>query len=152
MQSRDEFYTPPDLWEKITHLIPRDKVIWEAFPGNGKSTTKLRELGFTVVSNPGEDFFEHNHGDIVVSNPPYSKKQEVLQRLYDLDKPFILLLPAHSFFNQYMEKFDEHMSLVTPRYRIQFESDYEVKRRKCPYVSSFFCWKMGVSEKFTRID
>ena len=32
-------------WESVAHLIPRDKVIYEAFYGDGTSGRHLRELG-----------------------------------------------------------------------------------------------------------
>lgn len=32
----------------------------------------------------------------MISNPPFSKKDDVLKRAYDLNKPFALLLPVNS--------------------------------------------------------
>lgn len=39
---------------------------------------------------PSEDY------DIIISNPPFSQKDNVLKRLYELDKPYamLLLIPA----------------------------------------------------------
>ena len=33
----DEYFTPKSAWEAIKDYIPKDKVIWEAFYGNGTS-------------------------------------------------------------------------------------------------------------------
>ena len=33
----DDYMTPKYAWENIEHIIPNDKVIWEAFYGDGKS-------------------------------------------------------------------------------------------------------------------
>lgn len=46
----------------------------------------------------GKDFFEYEpeHWDIMISNPPFSKKDKVLERAYQLGKPFALLLPVNS--------------------------------------------------------
>ena len=49
----------------------------------------LQSLGFKVV-HECVDFFENNLGDIVVSNPPFSKKAKVLERLVELQKPLDL--------------------------------------------------------------
>jgi hypothetical protein len=91
-----EYYTPTWVWDCLASYIPKDKVIWEAFRCDDELSTKsaeyLRTLGFQVV-NPLCDFFENDYGDIVVSNPPYNKKKEVIKRLIELDKPFILILP-----------------------------------------------------------
>jgi len=48
--------TPRSAWENIEHLIPKVKVIWEAFYGNGDSGDHLKDLGFDTIHEP-EDFF-----------------------------------------------------------------------------------------------
>jgi methylase of polypeptide subunit release factors len=41
------------------------------------------------------DFFANTHlGDLIVSNPPFTKKKEVLETLLRINKPFILLRDA----------------------------------------------------------
>ena len=76
----DDYMTPKYAWENIQQYIPKDKIIWEAFMGDGKSGKYLEELGFNVIHNDN-DFFENNEGDIVVSNPPFSKSKDILNRL-----------------------------------------------------------------------
>lgn len=49
----------------------------------------------------GKDFFTYTPEELIgidclVSNPPYSIKDEVLERLYLLDKPFMMLLPQNT--------------------------------------------------------
>lgn len=64
----DDYMTPKSAWENIKKYIP-NKVIWEAFYGDGKSGQYLSELGFNVI-HKDIDFFTNNEGEIVVSNPP----------------------------------------------------------------------------------
>jgi len=57
----------------------------------------LKESGYSVVYSHiwhGQDFFRYEpaHYDIIVSNPPFTRKLEVLERLYQLDCPFAVLL------------------------------------------------------------
>jgi hypothetical protein len=89
----DDYMTPKYAWENIKDYIPKDKVIWEAFYGDGKSGEYLRELGFNVIHNDN-DFFESNEGDIIVSNPPFSDKNKTINRLKELDKPFIMIITS----------------------------------------------------------
>ena len=70
----DDYMTPKYCWEWIKQYIPNDRVIWEAFYGDGKSGDYLKELGFNVIHEE-DDFFENNKGDIIISNPPFSKKR-----------------------------------------------------------------------------
>ena len=80
----DNYRTLKENWELIKEYIPKDKEIWEPFYCDGSSGQDLRDMGFDV-HHEDEDFFEHDHGDIVVSNPPFSKKREVLKRLKALN-------------------------------------------------------------------
>ena len=36
-QKHDDYMTPKSAWENIKQYIPQDKVLWEAFYGNGQS-------------------------------------------------------------------------------------------------------------------
>ena len=42
MNPTDEYMTPPSAWEAIQKYIPKNKVIWEAFYGDGKLGDALR--------------------------------------------------------------------------------------------------------------
>ncbi len=57
LKKHDDYMTPKYAWENIQYLIPKDKVIWEAFYGGGKSGEYLKELGFDVIHDE-VDFFE----------------------------------------------------------------------------------------------
>lgn len=41
------------------------------------------------------NFFEYEpqHYDLIITNPPYSFKDQFLKRAFELDKPFMMLLP-----------------------------------------------------------
>lgn len=139
----DDYETPDNAWDLIKDYIPKDKVIWESFYATGKSGEYLRKMGFEVIHND-EDFFENNRGDICVSNPPFTIKKEVLQRLKELDKPFILLMPQQTINAKYfMDMFrEENIQLLIPPKRIHFIKNGDDKT-KCSFDCAFFCWKMG---------
>ena len=148
-KKHDDYMTPKYAWEHIQHLIPTDKVIWEPFYGNGQSGNDLRELGFEVIHEP-IDFFENNLGDIIVSNPPFSKSKEVLTRLKELDKPFILILPTQKLNTSYVRENykNTELQIIIPRKRIQFIKmvDGEVGKQKnvCSFDCYYYCYKMNL--------
>ena len=117
----DDYMTPKSAWENISHIIPADKVIWEPFYGDGKSGEYLRELGFEVIHEE-IDFFENNLGDIIVTNPPFSKSKEVVARLMELDKPFIIIFPSSKICTSYMRDAfkNKKLQIIIPKKRIQF--------------------------------
>jgi uncharacterized protein YeeX (DUF496 family) len=148
----DDYMTPKYAWENIKHLIPKDKQIWEAFYGDGKSGTYLKELGFNVIHEP-VDFFENNLGDIIVSNPPFSKSKEVLNRLKELDKPFILILPSSKINTQYIRENykNQGLQIIIPRKRIHFEKlvDGNVPenwKNACNFDCFYYCYKIGLDK------
>ena len=58
-EKHDDYMTPKTAWENIAHLIPKNKIIWEAFYGNGESGKYLTDLGFDTIHQE-VDFFENN--------------------------------------------------------------------------------------------
>ena len=141
----DEWFTPKHAWEDIAHLIPRDAVLWEAFSGNGQSAVYLRELGFDVVCD-GADFFESDpKGDIVVTNPPFSKSKRVLQRLVELQIPFLMILPACKVTTQHFQRLfsstARDLKLIVPRKRINFTKP-NVPRSRASFDCLYYAWKV----------
>jgi len=143
----DDYMTPKSAWENIKDYIPKDKVIWEAFYGNGSSGNYLKELGFETIHTE-VDFFENNLGDIIVTNPPFSKIKEILKRLIILDKPFILILPSSKINTSYFREWkDKNIQIIIPRKRIHFEKTIEgkleQKKSVCNFDCLYYCYKMG---------
>lgn len=151
----DDYMTPPSAWSNIKHLIPSDKIIWEAFWGDGKSGLHLEELGFNVIHDE-DDFFESNKGDIVVSNPPFTKVKEILQRLVEMDKPFILILPSSKINTQYVRNIfkdqGDKLQIVIPRKRIQFIKNGDELQNKCNFDCFYYCWKMNLERDIIWLD
>lgn len=95
----DEIYTPENAVTPLLKYIPKNIVIWEATDyGESKITKVLKDNGWKVISTHKRDLnfltdkpqFEY---DMIITNPPYSLKNEFIKRCYELKKPFALLLP-----------------------------------------------------------
>lgn len=97
----DELYTPPYAIKPLLKYIPNGvKTIW--CPCDNLESNIVKELltnGYDVISShiqEGKDFFTWaptQDYDMIITNPPYSLKEEMLERCYELGKPFALLLP-----------------------------------------------------------
>ena len=103
----DEVYTPAyavrplvkylRLFEKIKgHPIK----IWCPFDTQSSQYVQVfREAGFEVIHShieEGKNFFFYEPDeqyDVIISNPPFSQKDNVLKRLFELNKPYAMLLP-----------------------------------------------------------
>ena len=93
----NELYSPYFVVDHIIKYLPRDKIIWTPFDCEWSAFyQKLKEEGYRVVRSSlqdRQDFFEYepDEWDIIVSNPPFSLKNKVLERLYSFNKPFAIL-------------------------------------------------------------
>lgn len=63
----------------------------------------LKQSGFNIINTHiarGGDFLKMDYSklqfDCIVSNPPFTLKDEILERLYKINKPFAILLPIQS--------------------------------------------------------
>jgi hypothetical protein len=123
---------------------------WEAFYGNGHSGTVLSDLGCTVIQS-NVDFFEMNETivskmDMIISNVPFSKKKEVLVKLKELDKPFIIIMPMSTLFTQYIrETFGNKLQLIIPQKRMHFMKNGVVLKRTS-FDCCYFCYKQNLEK------
>jgi len=153
----DDYMTPKVAWDSIKHFIPKDKVIWEAFYGDGKSGEHLNSLGFNVIHRP-VDFFTNDLGDIIVSNPPFSLTKDIMGRLLFLDKPFILLLPASKLITSYIRLWkDKGLQIIIPRKRIHFTKlvNGEVPegwKNACNFDCFYYCYKMNLPHQINWLE
>ena len=128
----DEYYTPQNAVNMIIPYILRKyktKTIWCPFDkADSKFVMTFKDKGFDVNYGhieTGQDFFEYQEpqGDIVVSNPPFSKRDEIFQRLYEWDIPFALIINFNGLFDskKRADIFREHkVEMLVPRGRMKF--------------------------------
>ena len=152
--------TPKHAWENIAHLIPKDKIMWEAFYGDGTSGTHLRDLGFNTIHEP-IDFFDDDtvpEYDILISNPPFSQSKNIMNRLYELDKPFILIMPSSKINTSYFRQWrDRNIQIVIPIKRIHFTKlvDGIVPdnyKSSCNFDCFYYCYKIGLDKDITWLE
>ena len=156
----DDYTTPKHAWADIQEIIPRDKVIWEPFYCDGVSGKYLQQLGFDVI-HENIDFFTTDNGDIIVSNPPFSKTKEILTRLRLLDKPFILIMPISKLCTQYTRNIfkdsEDKLQIIIPAKRIHFIKVVDGQEvndcsNKCNFDSVYYCWKIGLQTDITWLN
>ena len=153
----DDYMTPKYAWENIKQFIPKDKIIWEAFYGDGKSGDFLTELGYEVIHEE-VDFFENDLGDIIVSNPPFSQSKEVMARMLILDKPFIIILPSSKINTFYFRAWkDKGLQIIIPRKRIHFTKlvDGVIPdnwKNACNFDCFYYTYKMNLPKDIIWLD
>ena len=154
----DDYMTPKSAWDDIKQYIPKDKLIWEAFYGDGVSGQYLREMGFNVI-HEDIDFYENDLGDVIVSNPPFSDAKRVMKRLALLDKPFIIIMPSSKINTSYFREtfMNKDIQIIIPRKRIHFTKlvngvmpvDF---KSSCNFDCFYYCYKIGLTKDITWLE
>ena len=148
----DDYMTPKYAWENIKEYIPKNGILWEAFYGDGKSGKYLSEMGFNVIHEK-IDFFDDNtrpEYNILISNPPFSLSKEIMNKLFEIDKPFILIFPSSKINTQYFRKWkDKGIQIIIPRKRIQFIKNGNELNNKCNFDCFYYCYKIGLKKDIT---
>lgn len=92
----------------------------------------------------GQDFFTYQPEDfdVIVSNPPYTQKDRVIERLYELEKPFAVLLPLNSLqgVGRY-RYFKNGIQILTFDKRIGFHNaeSMEEYKKGSSFATAYFC-------------
>lgn len=101
----DEFYTPQYAIKPLIKYLKPNNTIWCPFDTEESNFVKvLAEAGHFIVCshiNEGVDFFKTDvpkNINYIISNPPYSKKFEVFERLFTLNVPFAMLVGVVGLF------------------------------------------------------
>ena len=92
----------------------------------------------------GKNFFEFEptEYDVIISNPPFTQKDAVLKRLYELGKPFAILLPLNSLQGVSRYKyFKQGIQILTFDKRIGFHNPENMKEYKkgSSFATAYFC-------------
>lgn len=146
----DEFYTPGYAIEPVMKYITPTGTIWCPFDTEESLFVKLfREAGFTVIATHianGQDFFEMDPPkcDYIISNPPYSVKGKVLERLFEIGKPFAMLVGVVGLFES-KHRFDlfknHNFEIMYMDKRIAYFKSYEEQKPSLnpPFSSVYIC-------------
>lgn len=144
----NELYTPFYAVDHIIKYLPKDKIIWLPFDEEWSAyNQRLTEEGFNVVRSSlsdGKDFFtyEPENWDLIVSNPPFSIKDKIIKRLYELNKPFAILLPLNSLQGKSRyEYFKQGIQVLSFDARICYHTkdDMHNIQKGSPFATAYFC-------------
>ena len=111
----------------------------------------LRSYGYSVLTShikDGKDFLKYKpteRYDLIVTNPPFSIKNKFLQRAFDLQTPFMFLLPITTLEGVRRNKmFKENViQLLIPNWRFNFISE---KSSGAWFQTSWFTYGLGLEK------
>ena len=144
----DEYYTPAYAVYPIMKYLKKKSTIWCPFDKKESQFVQvLLKNGFDVMYGhieTGQDFFEVEvpDCDYIISNPPYSLKGDIFKRLYDIGKPFAMLINFQGIFD-HKDRFEMfrnnkvEMLWLSPR--VNYIKPNENSASGVPFQSGYLC-------------
>lgn len=146
----DERYTPPILVYPILKYLKPQSIIWCPFDTkDSEFVICLVESGHNVIYSHisfGFDFFETykrrfdelKDVDYIISNPPFSRKLDVLKELYRIGKPFAMLMNIEILNYQEVGNFflDKELQLLIVDKKVSFDGNTS------SFNTSYFCYNI----------
>ena len=143
-------FTPRDMLQsQQLSIFRRGGVIWCPFDTEQSNYVKIfKEHGNKVIYthiNDGQDFFKINREcDYIISNPPYSMKTEVLEKLFTQSKPFAMLLGVVGLFEskrRYNLFANNNFEVMYFDKRIAYFKNYDDEKPSVnpPFSSVYIC-------------
>ena len=140
----DECHTPMYGVKPILKYAERfrGKIIWCPFDTEESEFVKVlhahgHKVVFSHIDN-GQDFYEYepDEWDVIISNPPFTGKRQIFERVLSFNKPFALIM-SNTWLNDSAPKqlFGNEMQLLMFEERMKFNN-----MDKITFSSSYFCW------------
>ncbi len=136
---KDEYYTPKMLIDFLVPYLYEKGIIKILCPFDDETSNYVKlfkKYGFDVIYghiNQGKDFFdkwwiEHDF-DILISNPPFSKKNEIIRLLNDENINFMLLMNLMSInYQDFSEtlritNLNKNINFIIPNKKVSFNGN-----------------------------
>ena len=150
----DEFYTPIYAIEPIVEYAKRFNKIWLPFDTEDSNFVKVFKANninvvYTHIKD-GVDFFKcvvPEGVDCIISNPPYSLKNEVFEHLFSLKIPFAMLVGVVGLFES-QRRFNifknNKFEIMYFNKRVSYFKSYEDQKPSLnpPFSSVYLCHNM----------
>ena len=140
------------------HNINRKLVVYCPFDTEESEYVRyFKENGAEVIHGDiktGQDFFENPipECDLVISNPPFSRKREVFSKLFAAGIPFALLMNLQAMQYQEMgqlfveeQQRTEAIQFIIPDKKVSFDGHTSA------FCSGYYCWKFVEKTSFVHL-
>ena len=130
-KTSDDWLTPDDVWRDVKIVLKVNDVIWEPFVSHTHHVSKdtWQDCGIQCIETT-TDFFNEKmpeEATVLVSNPPFSRKFDVLRSCLERSNlRFALLLPSWVFASATVRKIikefgaENNLSLIVPTKRVHY--------------------------------
>lgn len=174
-QERDTFQTPNYATDLLVPFIPRqldnsETLVWECASGFGKISNRLSYHGFNVFSTDtresenldrihnfitGEDIREEFYmgNFVIITNPPFSIKEEFIEKAFGYKVPFAFLINA-DYSGKQIDWILRGCEKIIPNRRIDYitPTGRNGKTSSSQFHSMWLTWGFNLGKTETFVD
>jgi len=154
-KSQDDFQSPPLAIIPLIKYLNQKWVYWEPACGKGNLVKALNTRGFNCFGTDlltGTSFFDLQPApyDCIITNPPFSLKDEFLKHAYDLNKPFAFLLPITALETPARQNLFKRfgIEIIFMDKRLHYKSASVTSHRSW-FASAWFTWGLDIGSQIT---
>lgn len=143
LKKQDEYYTPKMLVDFLPKILKEYNIknILCPFDKKESNFVKILSKDFNIINghiDENKDFFDEWYKDldfdIIVSNPPFSRKMDILRLCLERDYKFMLILNLmclnHQEIGNILSKFDK-IGLIIPDKKVSYDGN------TCSFCSAY---------------
>jgi len=155
MTRTDEWYTDQDIVDKCLEILdaPQSSTILCPFDSDeSKFVQTLKARGFTVIYGI-TDFIDSEQNyecDYIVTNPPFSLKDQIIERVFKYGKRTVLVLPLDTMGGKARRKlFKEYEfpQIYVPEGRVSYYDQSWIKRTQSNFHSVIMTFNHKANSK-----
>lgn len=147
-KASDEVYTPAYAVRPILKYLKPNSTIWCPFDTEDSEFVKVfmaagHKVTYSHIDTE-QNFFTYEPKEdynYIISNPPFSIKDAILQRLTELNKPYAMLLPLPTLQGQKRFNYLQGSQALIFDKRINFFKDYQTKeiQKGISFATIYIC-------------
>lgn len=155
----DNYTSPLKEWKRLAPHVPQNLILLDPFYHDGVAASYIKEAlqPIKIIHDNATDYFAAQtvpkEVDMIVTNPPFSIKYEVLKWLIDCDKPFISLFPITMITTIKFAKLikGKNIKYMMPSGRMRFERNGVPLKSTSYYNCVWICRFIDLPSEFTFI-
>ena len=107
----------------------------------------LKNGGNNNIIHNKEDFYKYEpkYYDVIIDNPPFSPMPHIMKRLFEINKPFLIIMPISKLRTKYARKYlkdKEDITIIYPSFRF----NYLDNKKSCAFETIALCYKMNLKK------
>tara|TARA_R110000824_G_scaffold141620_3_gene308351 strand:- start:467 stop:979 length:513 start_codon:yes stop_codon:yes gene_type:complete len=149
----DDYETTEKILKDLIPYLEPNKIIYDPFFCEGFIKEEWNKLSYICINNKVDAFEKVDFDfDYLITNPPFSCKQKVLDLCLSYDKPFMVLLPIDTLGSKWIKPYFDKLQFIIPNGRYNFyKKSQKDKKSSSWFDTMWICYKINLNQKVIKL-